>query len=158
MKISRVLKAVLFVLICELIGISGSFSTVSSIPTWYAHLNKPFFNPPNFLFGPVWTILYALMGISFFLVWEKRTKKNPYLKAMFTFLVQLFLNAIWSPIFFGYKNLGLGAIVIVLLLLMIIRTVSEFAKVNKVSSYLLYPYLAWVSFATILNISIWFLN
>lgn len=147
----KYLKLILLILLCNFVGIAGSYFTFNSIPTWYVYLNKPFFSPPNYLFGPVWTILYILMGISAFMVWENK-------KAMKYFWIQLFLNGIWTPIFFGAKNLGLAFVVIVIMWVYIVKTIKAFAKVNKKASYLLYPYLIWVSFASLLNFSIWFLN
>ena len=119
---------------------------------------KPFFSPPNWLFGPVWTILYVLMGISLALVWVKGVKTERAREALMLFGVQLFLNAIWSPIFFGAKDLTLALIAIILMWFFILKTILAFGKVNKTASYLLYPYIAWVSFASILNFSVWILN
>ena len=155
---NKFLKFVVSLGICLLAGGLGTIFTVSSIPTWYAALNKPIFSPPNYLFAPVWTILYILMGISLYLVWKKGIKTKKSREAIYTFGVQLFLNAIWSPVFFGYKNIFLALIVIVLMLVFIIKTIVLFAKIDKKAAYLLYPYAAWVSFATILNFSVWILN
>jgi translocator protein len=141
-----------------LAGGLGTIFTISSIPTWYATLIKPPFSPPNFLFGPVWTLLYILMGVSLALVWQKGLKTRKIREALYLFGVQLALNAIWSPVFFGAKNVFLALIIIILMWLFILKTIIAFGKINKVASYLLYPYIAWVSFATILNFSIWILN
>lgn len=155
---SKTLKVILSVVFCMLVGAIGAFFTTPAIPTWYAYLNKPFFSPPNWLFGPVWTILYILMGISFYLIWDSTKKGKNKKEALGNFYVQLILNFIWSPIFFGMKNLGLAFVVIVLMWMFILRTIQSFAKLNKKASYLLYPYIAWVSFASILNLSVWILN
>lgn len=155
---SKFLKYVLSIGICLSSGAIGTFFTISSIPTWYAHLIKPAFSPPNWLFGPVWTVLYILMGISLALVWIKGVKAERAREALMLFGVQLFLNAIWSPIFFGAKDLTLALIVIILMWFFILRTILAFGRVNKTASYLLYPYIAWVSFASILNFSVWILN
>lgn len=152
----KFLQITLFIIGCELVGILGSAFTFSSIPNWYVYLNKPFFSPPNWLFGPVWTLLYALMGVSAYLIWQKKNKKTK--EALNLFWIQLGLNFIWTPIFFGAKNLLLALVVIVAMWVYIVKTIKAFAKINKISSYLLYPYLAWVSFATLLNLSIWILN
>lgn len=152
------LKFAASILMCLLIGVIGSVPTLSSIPTWYSHLVKPTFNPPNYLFGPVWSVLYILMGISFYIIWKKGFKSKKTKQAMTLFFTQLILNAIWSPVFFGYKNILLALIVIVFLWLFILRTILAFAKIDKLAGYLLYPYFAWVSFASILNFSIWILN
>jgi tryptophan-rich sensory protein len=148
----------LFILGCELVGFVGSAFTFSAIKDWYVYLNKPFFSPPNYLFGPVWTILYALMGISAYLIWKKGYKNSKIKSALNLFVIQLALNFIWTPIFFGAKQLLLAFVVIVAMWIYIFKTIKAFGKINKVASYLLYPYLAWVSFASILNFSVWFLN
>jgi tryptophan-rich sensory protein len=140
------------------VGLVGTIFTTPAIPTWYASLVKPNFSPPNYLFGPVWSILYVLMGISVHLIWQKGLKSRKVREAVYTFGVQLILNGIWSPIFFGARNLFLALVVIILMWLFILKTILAFRKINKVASYLLYPYIAWVSFATVLNFSVWFLN
>jgi tryptophan-rich sensory protein len=155
---NKFLKYILAIGICLGAGALGTIFTISSIPTWYAHLIKPPFSPPNYLFGPVWTILYVLMGISLALVWVKGVRTERAREALMLFGVQLFLNAIWSPIFFGAKDLTLSLIVIILMWFFIFKTILAFRKVNKTASYLLYPYIAWVSFASILNFAVWFLN
>jgi|SRR3989344_4608968 len=139
------------ILLCEGAGILGSFFTVSSIPTWYAALNKPAFSPPNFIFGPVWTLLYLLMGVSLYLVWQK--KRVPP-----AFWVQLILNFSWSIIFFGLKNPALAFVNIVALWIAIFLTIKSFYKINKLAGNLLIPYLLWVTFASFLNLSIVILN
>lgn len=155
---SKIIKLVLSILFCLLAGVVGSFFTIPAIPDWYAGLIKPFFSPPNWVFGPVWTVLYIFMGLSLYLVWEKGTKKKKVKEALKLFAIQLLLNWIWSPVFFGTKNLFLAFVVIVLMWFFILKTVLAFSKINKTASYLLYPYFAWVSFASILNFSVWFLN
>ena len=155
---SKPLKLILSVVVCLAVGIVGSVFTSPAIPTWYMSLNKPIFNPPNWIFGPVWSLLYILMGISFYMIWEKRKKNKNAANAIKLFAVQLVLNAVWSPIFFGAKNLFLSLIVIIFMWFAILKTIRAFAKVNKTASYLLYPYIAWVSFASVLNFSIWMLN
>lgn len=154
----KYLQIALFIDGCELVGILGSAFTFSAIPNWYAYLNKPFFSPPNYLFGPVWTTLYALMGVSAYIIWQKASKNKKAKEAMNLFWIQLFLNFIWTPIFFGAKNLGLAFVVIVAMWIYIVKTIRAFSKLNKTASYLLYPYLAWVSFASLLNFSVWILN
>jgi len=126
--------------------------------SWYNTLNKPFFNPPSWIFAPVWTILYILMAISFYLVWKKGLKVKKVREAIAVFFVQLALNLLWSPVFFGYKNIFLALVIIIFMLFYIIKTILLFSKIDKRATILLYPYLIWVSFATILNFSIWFLN
>jgi tryptophan-rich sensory protein len=153
----KYLVLVLFVIGCLLIGYLGSFYTIASIPTWYSTLNKPFFSPPNWIFAPVWTVLYILMAVAAFRIWDKR-KKEGAKWALKLFGVQLVINAIWSPIFFGANSLSLAFVVIIVLLYLIFLTKKAFAKVDKASSYLLYPYILWVSFASVLNFSVWILN
>ena len=130
-------------------GAIGSYFTFPAIESWYLGLTKPPLSPPNNIFGPVWTSLYILMGISLYLVWEK------YLKI---FVAHLVLNAFWSIAFFGLKNISLGLLLIVALLAIILFMIMKFYKVNKVASYLLIPYFFWVTFATYLNLAILILN
>lgn len=145
-----------FIIFCEGVGLIGSVFTFSSIPVWYQALQKPSFSPPNYLFGPVWTFLYAMMGTSFYLIWISKSKLRQ--NAINLFLVQLGLNALWSFLFFGLRNPALALAEIIILWIFIFLTIRSFWKISKISSYLLWPYLAWVSFATILNLSIWMLN
>lgn len=156
---SNILKIINSIVVCESAGLLGSIFTAPAITTWYANLIKPNFSPPNWIFAPVWTILYLLMGIALYLVWTKKDiKKSIKGLAYQMFFTQLILNIVWSVVFFGLKSLLLGLVVIIILWLLIIETVRRFAKVDKISSYLLYPYLVWVTFATILNFNIWILN
>lgn len=152
------LRLVTSIVVCEFVGLVSTPFTLSAIPTWYAYLHKPFFSPPNWVFGPVWTLLYAMMGISAFLIWQKGTQKKKVNKALGYFFVQLFFNFLWSVLFFGLHNPLLGLLGIVLLLISIILTSVTFYKLSKAASYLLVPYLLWVSFATLLNLSIVLLN
>lgn len=147
-----------FVLLCETVGIAGSVFTAASIPVWFATLSKPSFNPPNWVFGPVWTLLYALMGVAVFLVWEKRKENKKAKLSIWFFVAQLFVNGIWTPIFFGLHEIGLAMIIIALLWFLILVTIALFWRINKVASWLLFPYLVWVSFAWLLNYSYWILN
>ena len=146
------------ILVCELVGILSMPFTIASIPTWYAGLIKPPFSPPNWLFGPVWIILYFLMGIAVYLVWKKRLKNKKVKIALKYFLIQLFLNFIWSPLFFGFHQPLIALYDIVLLLIMIVLTMKQFHSISKPAFYLLIPYLLWVSFATLRNLSIVILN
>ncbi len=154
---NKIIKLILLVLVCEGIGILGSIFTVSAIPTWYAGLNKPFFSPPNFVFGPVWTTLYFLMALALFLVLEQKLKKDRQ-KIIFLFSLQLFLNFIWSFIFFGAQNPALAFVNIIALWASIAILIYKFWQHSKVASLLLTPYLAWVSFASVLNLFIIILN
>lgn len=149
---------ILFVLVSEFAGIIGSLFTFSSIPTWYASLVKPAFSPPNYIFGPVWTILYFLMGIAAYLVWQKQTKNKKVKYALKLFFIQLALNALWSIIFFGLKNPSLAFAEIFVLWYLILQTTKAFYKISPLAGKLFIPYLAWVTFAAILNLSIATLN
>lgn len=151
-------KLIISVVGCELVGFLGTPFTISAIPTWYSTLNKPFFAPPNWIFGPVWTLLYFLMGVAFYLIWSQSWKKKKVKTASLFFLTQLGLNFIWSPIFFGLKAPLLGLIVIVAMWTLIVMTMKKFYPLSKLAFYLLVPYLVWVSFASILNAAIMFLN
>ena len=155
-KIKSWSKLVISIFIAQSAGLIGTFFTIGAIPTWYAFLNKPTFSPPNWLFGPVWTILYTMIGISFYLIWINYKKNNSW--AIKFFIFHLLLNSMWSIIFFGLKNLSLALIEIVILWSSILYMIKNFYKINKLSSFLLIPYLLWVSFASILNLSIWMLN
>ncbi len=136
----------------------GSSVTTPSIPTWYAGLAKPELAPPNWVFAPVWTTLYILMALAAFLVWRRGLSKKEVKLALGVYVGQLVLNALWSILFFGFRSPGAALIGIILLLASIIATMVVFAKVSKKAPLLLIPYLAWVSFATYLNFSIWILN
>jgi benzodiazapine receptor len=142
-----------------LVGVAGAFFTTdNSLNNWYANLNKPSFTPPDWLFGPVWTLLYIVMGISAFLVWRKGLANKAVRNALVCFVVQLILNALWSPLFFGLHSVLLGLIDIFLLELAVILTVVYFEKISVPAALLLVPYLAWVTFAGILNLMIYLLN
>ncbi len=164
MRVNNFFKLIIAVGISELAGIIGSFFTISAIPTWYAGLMKPALNPPAWVFGPAWTTLYALMGIAAFLIWSSYAKasegqaKRKIKLALGVFGIQLFLNAIWSIIFFGLHSPGWALVDIVLLWLAIVWTMVVFYKISRPAAYLLVPYLLWVSFASYLNYSIWMLN
>lgn len=158
MKNKDFFKLIIAVGISELAGIIGSFFTISAIPGWYAGLVKPALSPPNWVFGPIWTTLYALMGIAAFLVWKQGLQKREVKIALIVFGIQLFLNAIWSIIFFGLQNPGWALVDIILLWLVIVWTMVVFYKISKPAAYLLVPYLLWVSFAGYLNYSLWILN
>ncbi len=139
-----------------LTGFAGSFFTMNSIPTWYATLNRPELAPPNWIFGPVWTTLYLLMGYACYLIWKSNHKQKK--QALTLYGIQLGLNAIWSPIFFGAQNFAYSLGVIALLDLTVIATMISFSKINKKASMLLLPYLAWILFASYLNYQFFILN
>lgn len=139
-----------------LVGIFGSVVTLNSISTWYAVLIKPSFSPPNFLFGPVWTTLYVLMGVALYNVLKTKSSKKK--SAVQIFLLQLFLNFLWSFVFFGMHNILLAFVVILALWAAIFQNIRVFLKISKPAGYLLVPYILWVSFAAFLNLSLFFLN
>ena len=156
---SKYLKIIYCVAICLAVGYLSSNVTQSSIKTWYPTIEKPIFNPPNWVFAPVWTMLFIMMGIAAGMVWNKlETNKELVKKGLLFFTVQLLLNALWSYLFFGLNNILLALIEIVLLWLIIYETYHIFKQIDKRASYLLIPYLAWVGFATILTGTIYWLN
>lgn len=138
-------------------GAIGSLATIPNIPLWYAAIEKPPFNPPNWVFGPVWSVLYIVMGIALALIILESSKQSKK-KAYFWFGLQLALNALWSLVFFGLHSPWLGVVVIVALITSIILTIREFYRIKKYSAWLLVPYLAWVCFATYLTVAIALLN
>jgi tryptophan-rich sensory protein len=169
------------IVICELVGMVGAFFTMPAIDGWYAGLNRPSFSPPDWIFAPVWTLLFFLMGISLYLVWKKgwkvkvsqKEKKekvwNSYTKKLWTgawreenviviFILQLVLNIWWSVIFFGLEYPGLAFFEILMLWFAILYTILNFYRISKPAAYLLLPYILWVSFAIVLNYSFWMLN
>jgi len=150
----KIWKLIISLLLPFLVSAVGGFFTSSSVSTWYVELQKPSFNPPNWVFGPVWTILYLLMGIALYLVWIKKYDK----KAFAAFGVQLFLNMMWSIFFFGMQMPLLAFIEIILLWTAILIAIVYFYRIRKLSAYLLIPYLLWVSFAAVLNFFIFYLN
>lgn len=157
-KPKAITKILIFILICELAGAIGSIFTAPAISTWYATLEKPAFNPPNWLFGPAWTILYLLMGIAAYLIWEKGFGKKEVKIALAIFAIQLFLNIIWSFLFFGLKSPGLALGEIIILWLAIFATLVVFYRISKPAGLILVPYILWVTFAAILNFAVVQLN
>ncbi len=151
-------KLLISILSPLLIGAIGSLFTFQSIPVWYAGLAKPELAPPNWIFGPVWTVLYILMGSAAFLVWRRGLELRKVRLALSLFIGQLVLNALWSIIFFGLHNPGLAFIEIVFLWTAIVATIVSFAHISKTAAWLLAPYIVWVSFASYLNFAIWMLN
>lgn len=151
-------KLLVSIAVCQLAGIIGSVTTLGSITTWYATLNKPVFAPPNWLFGPVWITLYLLMGISLYLVWSKGLQGKEVKIGIALFAIQLFLNAIWSPVFFGMHALQLSFYIILAMWFFIFLTIVRFYSLSKPAAYLLIPYIGWVTIATVLNYFVWILN
>lgn len=155
---SLLAKIILCVVVMEILGGLGAFVTSGSVNTWYATLTEPPGTPPNWIFGPVWTTLYALIGISFAFIWHDHPRSLGKTLLTFFFVVQLVLNLLWTPVFFGAHLLGPALVVIVAMLIFILLTIREFAKHSKLAAYLLVPYLLWVSYATYLNAGYAFLN
>jgi len=150
------LKLIFSIIISWSAGILALPFTISAIPTWYENLNKPFFTPPNWLFSPVWTLLYIMMGVSLYLVWISKSKPKKSVIALF--MIQLLLNFGWTASFFGLKNLGLALLIIIVLWLCLVVLIRWFYKISRTSAYLLVPYLLWISFAGLLNLAILILN
>lgn len=140
------------------VGGLGGFATARSIPTWYAGLEKPSWNPPNWLFGPAWTLLYVLMGVASWLVWRQSRKGKAVGLALTLYGIQLALNLAWSFIFFGARRPFWAMVEIVPLWCFIAATMVQFYKVSRTAGALLIPYQLWVSFATALNVAVWRLN
>jgi len=145
-------------LITLAIAAVASLCTIPQIPTWYSQLNKPSFNPPNQLFGPVWTVLYIMIATAAYLIWKQRNDSPLYATTRTVYFIQLLLNFSWSIIFFGLHQILIALVVIVLLWISIVLTMYYFGKFSKTACWLLLPYLLWVSFATALNFSIYLLN
>jgi len=180
MKYNNWVKLVTSIIICEVAGVVGTLFTTPQIGTWYQTIKKPSFNPPNWIFGPVWTTIFVLMGIALYLVWEKNwephdlkiSKGKPWnkfskkfyngnwrkLNIILIFSVQLILNILWSLVFFGMNSPMGGFFVLVMLWFAILFMIINFYRVSKATLWLLLPYILWVSFAGVLNFSIWIIN
>jgi translocator protein len=157
MKKLNLLKLIISLLLPLGIGAIAGIFTMKAIPTWYETLNKPSFNPPNWVFGPVWTTLYFLMGISLFLIWKLEAGKERN-RAIGAFLIQLFLNFCWSFLFFYFHQLGLALVEVILLWISILIMILFFYRLRPVAAYLNIPYILWVTFASVLNAAYYFLN
>lgn len=163
LNMNNTFKLIIAIVVSELAGIIGSVFTMPSIASWYAGIVKPAINPPAWVFGPVWTTLFALMGISAWLVWKKldsrlRDNDKKIKISLGIFIGQLVLNTFWSIIFFGLHSPGGALIEIVFLWFAILATIVAFAKISRLAAWLLLPYIIWVSFAMYLNFAIWMLN
>lgn len=163
MKIRNYIQLFFAVALSQSAGLLGAFFTASSVAVWYPTLVKPALNPPAWVFGPVWTALYVLMGVAAFMVWRVYEKSSGSKKhfariALALFALQLALNAWWSIIFFGQQQLGFALLEVVCLWLAIVATIYYFAKLSRTAAWLLVPYVLWVSFASYLNYSLWMLN
>lgn len=154
--VNKLTKFIGAVVVCFVAAGFGSLATFSQIPTWYMTIAKPAWNPPSWLFGPVWTVLYLLMAISLYLLWTSKNKNRT--KAINFFYIQLVLNVLWSWMFFGWHQIGFAFVEIIVLWLAILATIIYSSKINQTASWLLIPYILWVSFAIYLNHSILLLN
>jgi tryptophan-rich sensory protein len=152
------MKLLISILIPVLVGAISGFFTMSGVNGWYAVANKPWFNPPNWIFAPVWTALYVLMGIALFLVWRSDADKAIKQTAIALFAIQLTLNFFWSIIFFKLQQPGWAFSEIILMWVMILLTILWFGKISSPAAWLLVPYISWVSFASVLNYYVWRLN
>lgn len=158
MKKEDIKALVIAIGISQLAGVLGSLFTFSAVDTWYKTLVRPPFTPPEFVFGPVWTTLFVLMGIAAFLVWKKGARKKEGQIALRLFGLQLLLNVLWSFFFFGLKSPIAGSLEITVLWIAIAATIVSFAKVSHKAAWIMIPYLLWVSFATYLTYAFWILN
>lgn len=157
-RFRKVLGVLGSILLVNIIGSIGAVFTSPAIPNWYSTLNRPSFTPPSWVFAPAWTLLFTLMGISLFLIWEKSIEAKESKIALLVFGIQLFFNVIWSILFFGLRAPGYAFAEILVLWIIILLNIVLFYKISKKAGLLLVPYICWVSFAAILNYSIWVLN
>ncbi|MCX6720609.1 MAG: tryptophan-rich sensory protein [Candidatus Staskawiczbacteria bacterium] len=177
----NIVKLLVSIIICELAGVAGAVFTTPEIANWYTALNKPSFNPPSWIFGPVWTTLFVLMGISLYIVWNKKFEVSEKVKfknvrawnklsqklfdgqwqkanIIIIFIIQLVLNVLWSYIFFGAHSPAWAFFELLMLWVAIVYTIVNFYRVSKIAAWLLLPYILWVSLAGVLNLSIWLIN
>jgi translocator protein len=151
-------KAVISIATPQVVGITSSLFNETGEGSWYRSIAKPDWNPPGWVFAPVWTSLYVLMGIAFYIIWKSNATSGVKNRAMSFWIIQLVLNFFWTFIFFGQEQIGLALIEMTLLWLAILFTIFSFSKISKLSAWLMVPYISWVSFAWILNYTIWQLN
>lgn len=156
-EMRKIILLISCVLLPLLLGAIAGIITSQQIAGWYVNLNKPAFNPPNYLFGPVWTTLYISMGVSLFMIINQKINTSKKMAYIF-YAMQLVLNFFWSIIFFHFHNVGFALVEIIVMWLGIAGTVYHFYSINKTAALLNIPYLAWVSFASVLNASIYYLN
>lgn len=163
---ANTIRLILSILICQSAGILGTFFTAPAVATWYTEIQRPFFTPPDWVFGPVWITLYTLMGIALWFIWLKNNKtrktakkKKLYIRiTLWVFAFHLLANATWSLIFFGMQSPFWGLVNILVLLILIAWMMIRFYKIDKKASLILIPYILWVTLATALNFEIWRLN
>lgn len=157
MKPTEAIALVAFIALCFAVSVAGGLITATSVGTWYQTLNKPPFNPPDWVFAPVWTTLYALMAIAAWRVW-RRVRHGEGRGALVVFAAQLALNLVWSFLFFGLQRIDLATVQIFVLLVAVATTAVMFWRVDRTAGVLLLPYVLWVGYASVLNVSLWMLN
>ncbi len=155
---NNITRLIISIAIPVVAGSLSGFFTVTGDGSWYQTIQKPSWNPPGWVFGPVWTSLYVMMGISLYLVWKSNAEQSLKKKAIIIFAIQLALNFFWSYIFFTLQSPGWAMVEIITMWLFILLTIFAFAKISKVAAWLLVPYISWVSFASILTYTIWQMN
>jgi translocator protein len=155
---TNTVKLIIAIIIPLAVGATSGFFTASGVGSWYQTINKPSWNPPSWIFGPVWTTLYVMMGIALFLIWKSDAPDAQKRTAMLLFAVQMVLNFFWSFIFFKQHQMGWALVEIIAMWVMILLTIFSFAPISKTAAWLLVPYISWVSFATILNYTLWKMN
>lgn len=155
---SKYLYLIWFIFVSQLAGVIGAFFTISAIENWYLNLNKPFFTPPNWIFSPVWITLYVLMGVSAYLIHQSKSPSKQKNYALAVFYIHLIFNSVWSILFFGLKLLLLSFIDIAIILIFIVYLIYLYDRISTLASYLLYPYLIWVCYASLLNLAIMLIN
>jgi translocator protein len=155
---TNTVKLIIAIIIPLAVGATSGFFTASGVGSWYQTINKPSWNPPSWIFGPVWTTLYVMMGIALFLIWKSDAPDTQKRTAMLLFAVQMVLNFFWSFIFFKQHQMGWALVEIIAMWVMILLTIFSFAPISKTAAWLLVPYISWVSFATILNYTLWKMN
>ncbi|MCX7833779.1 MAG: tryptophan-rich sensory protein [Ignavibacteria bacterium] len=154
----KIFKFILCIAICEGVGIIAGIATSESVNTWYQSLNKPSFTPPNYIFAPVWSILYLLMGISLYLIWNEGLQRKNVKFTLYFFIFHLLINGLWSFVFFKWHLIFLAFITLLFLWNMILISFILFYRINKLAAFLLLPYLIWVMYASFLNYFIYKIN
>ncbi|HKC69191.1 MAG TPA: TspO/MBR family protein [Bacteroidia bacterium] len=157
-NISSGWKLLISILVCEAVGFISGLLSIAEIRTWFSTLNVPEWNPPSYLFGPVWTFLYFTLGVSFWLLWKKDIPSQTKSKAQLLFLIQLFSNFLWSILFFTFHSPFLALVDIALMIVITLFIILYFMRISQAAALLLIPYISWISFAAVLNYNIWYLN
>jgi tryptophan-rich sensory protein len=153
-----IFKLLISIIVCQAAGIIGSFFTARALPGWFAGLNQPSFTPPDWMYAPIWIVMYLLMAIAAFLIWWRGLHIKPVRVAMILFLVQLVLNLLWVVTLFGLQSVLYGLVTVVALWIMVLFTIIQFYKISIAAGTLMIPYILWVTFTVILNGSLYLLN